>query len=187
MPLVQFWKIKKVKILPTALFIIYVFYSGYVLLSEESQSLQSPASSNTIVQKEIIEVVVVVDSQIQNKEKETEVLDSDEVTQIESGEKQASGFSFGNLLSHLAESALAIIEPEDFLEILVDLYSKLPVQFTSVVNNVVEKAREAFVGHACNLVSDFARDSVNALFARCHDRMPLKSLKNMEGKDKQFH
>lgn len=96
-------------------------------------------------------------------------------------DNKESGFSLGKLLGQLAESALKIIEPEDFLEILADLYARLPPQFTSVVGGVVAKAREEFVQGACELASTFAKDVVQVMFKKSEEKLPLKQLNNLTG------
>jgi hypothetical protein len=76
------------------------------------------------------------------------------------GELPDAGLSLANLLGKLSESALEIIEPDDFLDILTDLLSRLPPSFSSVVGGVLEKSREILLSRVCDLVTDFAMEVV---------------------------
>jgi hypothetical protein len=83
------------------------------------------------------------------------------------------------VLGQLSDTALEIIEPCDFLEILVDLFTTLPDSFISVVAQMLGKAKEVckplplfcsytsqvLLRQMCNIFADFAVEMVCPLLS----------------------
>lgn len=105
------------------------FVAGYALVPTDS-----PVPSPKNPRRSPLISATSPDANQEEKEREEEKGQEEENQQIDTLD-----FKF---LGQLSDAALEIIEPSDFLEILVDLFSALPDSFTSVAGEVLGKAKQ---------------------------------------------